>query len=188
MKIETDNIEFQKEIYYSPSLNKTYRGEVPSGYEGAFGPSIKAMTIIMKYVCNTSEPKILEFFQNYGIYISGATISNMLVKNNEMLHKEKEDIYRSGLRSSIYQQIDDTGTKVNGENYYTHVVCNELYAAYFTTKHKDRLTIIDILRGSGSRSYCFNEETFKLLKDFSILFKFHGKQFFTLVTILLSYF
>ncbi|MBV6340877.1 virulence factor SrfC family protein [Candidatus Magnetobacterium casense] len=94
--------------------------------------------------------------------------TNMLVKNNEMLHKEKEDIYRSGLRSSIYQQIDDTGTKVNGENYYTHVVCNELYAAYFTTKHKDRLTIIDILRGSGSRSYCFNEETFKLLKDFRI--------------------
>lgn len=168
IKIETDNIEFQKEIYYSPSHKKTYSGKVPRGYEGEYGPNVKAMTVIMKYVCNMSEPKILEFFKNVALYISGTTISNMLIKDKEIFHKEKEEIYKSGLRSTIYQQIDDTSARVNGENHYTHIVCNDLYTAYFTTKRKDRLTIIDVLRGFESRSFCFNAEAFKLLKELRV--------------------
>ena len=34
LKIETDTIEFHKEIYYSPSERKTYRGELPLDMKG----------------------------------------------------------------------------------------------------------------------------------------------------------
>ena len=146
---------------------------MPAGYEGEFGPNVKALTIILKYVCNTSEPKILEFFRNFNIFISGATISRMLTKNMEGFHQEKKDIYLAGLESTRYQQIDDTGARVNGKNYYTHVVCNEFYTAYFTKEHKDRLTIIDILRNFQDRRFCFNdlkskENSIVRGKDFSI--------------------
>jgi len=43
-------------------------------------------------------------------------------------------------------------------------LCNDLYTAYFTEKNKNRLTILDILRGYGERRYLFNEETFILLE------------------------
>ncbi len=45
------------------------------------------------------------------------------------------------------------------------------YTAYFTTPHKDRLTILDILRGDPdgkARSYLFSEEAFDLLDDFGL--------------------
>jgi hypothetical protein len=168
LKIETDNIEFRKEVFYSPSQRKSYRGQLPAGYEGEFGPTVKALTIILKYVCNTSEPKILEFFSNFNIFISGASISRMLTKNMEEFHQEKEEIYRAGLESTRYQQIDDTGARVNGKNYHTHVVCNEFYTAYFTKEHKDRLTIIDILRNSQDRRFCFNEEAMSLLEQLKV--------------------
>lgn len=168
LKIETDNIEFKKEVYYSPSLRKSYRGELPLGYEGSYGPTVRALTIIMKYVCNTSEPKILEFFRNFNIHISSSSISGMLIKNKEAFHQEKEELYKAGLTSTDYQQIDATGARVNGENCHTHIVCNELYTAYFTTKGKDRLTIIDILSAFKERSYCFNEETFDLLEQLRV--------------------
>jgi len=168
LKIVTDNVEFKKEIFYSPSLKKTYRGYLPLGYEGEYGPTVKALTVIMKYVCNTSEPKILEFFKNFNIYISASSISRMLTKNNDVFHKEKEELYLAGLESRLYQQIDDTGARVNGENYHTHIVCNELYAAFFTTKHKDRLTILDILRNFSARKYCINNETFRLLEELRV--------------------
>jgi hypothetical protein len=174
IKIETDNIEFKKEIYYSPSLKKTYRGQLPTGYEGGYGPNVKALTIIMKYVCNTSEPKILEFFRNFDIHISGSTISRMLTKDQEISHQEKEEIYKSGLESTDYQQIDDTIARVNGDNYHTHIVCNRFYSAYFTTKNKDRLTIIDILRGFRERRYCINEEALELLSKLRISRKIIG--------------
>jgi len=164
LKIEAENIEFQRDIYYSASCKKTFTGKVPLGYEGGYGPSVKSLAIIMKYACNVSENKILEFFNNFGIYISSSTISRMLIKDKEDFHKEKEEIFKAALSSSIYQQIDDTSARVNGENCYTHVLCNDLYTAYFTEKNKNRLTVLDILRGYGERRYLFNEETFILLE------------------------
>jgi len=41
LKIISDNIEFQREVYYSPSLKKTFIADLPNGYDGEFGPGIK---------------------------------------------------------------------------------------------------------------------------------------------------
>jgi len=169
--IKTDNVEYKKEIYYSPSQKKTYMGKLPPKIKGEFSPSVKSMVCTLKHVANVSEPKILEFFDNFGIYISPATISRTLTKNNELFHQEKTDIFLAGLLSTDYQQIDDTSSRVHGENYYAQIVCNPYYTAYFTTPRKDRLTILDILRGDPdgkARSYCFNEEAFNLLDEFGL--------------------
>jgi hypothetical protein len=36
--IKTDNVQYRKEIYYSPSQDKTYMGKLPPGVKGDFGP------------------------------------------------------------------------------------------------------------------------------------------------------
>jgi len=171
--ITTDNVLFRKEIYYSPSQSETYTGEVPVGYEGEYGPHIKATALILKNVCNMSEPKILEFFHNCRIIISAGTVSNMLIKNKEAFHEEKQQLYRAGLGATSYQQIDDTSARVNGENYYTQILCNPYYTAYFTAERKDRLTVLEILRngeangGQGLR-YLINDEAFEVLEQMRI--------------------
>ncbi|MCP4456645.1 MAG: hypothetical protein GY816_01255, partial [Cytophagales bacterium] len=86
LKIETDNILFKKEVFYSPSQKKTYVGQLPPGYEGGFGPTVKAQIIIMKNVCNMSQSKIREYLQHANIIISAGTISNKLIKNQEQFH------------------------------------------------------------------------------------------------------
>ena len=95
--IKTDNVLFRKEVYYSPSGGKTYTAEVPAGYEGEYGPHIKTTALILKNVCNMSEPKILELFHNCKIIISAGTVSNMLIKDKEAFHQEKQQLYRAGL-------------------------------------------------------------------------------------------
>ncbi|MEG4535515.1 hypothetical protein [Microcoleus sp. D2_18a_D3] len=45
IRLATDNILFRKQKYYSPSVGKTYVAELPLGYEGEFGPGIKALII-----------------------------------------------------------------------------------------------------------------------------------------------
>jgi hypothetical protein len=168
ISIKTDNVEYRKEIYYSPSQNKTYIGKLPTGIEGEFGPGIKSLTKIMKYDSNMSESKIREFFNNFGIFISSATISRILTKNNELFNQEKADIVKAGISSTIYQQIDDTSGRVNGQNQFVQILCNPFYTAYFTIPHKDRLSILDILQGGKARSYYFNEETFALFEIFRV--------------------
>jgi len=137
--IKTDNVEYKKEIYYSPSQHKTYMGKLPPEIEGEFGPGVKSLVCTLKHVANVSEPKIHEFLDNFGIYISSATISRTLTKNNELFHQEKADIFLAGLLSTDYQQIDDTSSRVRGVNHYAQIVCNceafliKLFLKVFTT-------------------------------------------------------
>ncbi len=164
LEITPANVEFKKETYYSPSQNKTYVGTLPVGYEGEFGPGIRSLALSLKYVCNMSEPKILEFLEEHEVVISAATISRMLTKGLETFHREKADLYAAGLESGAHQQIDDTSARVRGKNHHTHIVCNGLYAAYFTMERKDRLTILDVLRQFESRMFLFNAESERLLE------------------------
>jgi len=171
--IATDNVLFRKKIYYSKSENKTYTALVPAGYEGGYGPNIKAMVLMLKSACNMSESKILDFLHNSKIIISAGTVSNMLIKNKEEFHEEKEQIVRAGLEATIYQQIDDTSARVNGENQYTQILCNPYYTAYFTFEHKNRLTILEILRtgkeeGGRGLKYIFNDEAFGILRQLRV--------------------
>ena len=157
--LQTDNIRFHKQKYYSSSTRKTYLAELPRGYEGQFGPGIKALTLVFYYGIRTSEPKILEFFKNVGIHISAGEISNLLIKKQESFHAEKDAVYEAGLRSSPWQQSDDTLTRVDGQNQHCHVVCNPVYTSYHTRARKDRLSVLDVLRNGRKRLFRLNEET-----------------------------
>ena len=166
--IQTANVLYHKEKYYSPSMRRTYLAALPPGYAGQFGPGIKALALVQYFACNMAEPKILEFFANVGIQLSAGELSNWLIKDWPELHAEKAAIYTAGLRSSPWQHLDDTATRVNGQNEHCHVVCNPLYTAYFTTAHKDRLTIVDVLRNLHVRTFRVNAETIDLLRIFGV--------------------
>lgn len=166
LTIEPDNIEFQIEHYYSPSTGLTYSGKRPSGYEGEFGPKVKSLIIGLKYGCNMSEPSIELFLSHHGVLISKSTISRLLTHNLEQFHEEKEEITYSGLLSTRYQQLDDTGARVNGEQWATQILCNPYYTSYHTIPHKDRLSILQLLLGPFELQFEFNDETFELLKEF----------------------
>ena len=162
--IKTENIKFQKATYYSPSLKQSFMASLPEGYDGKFGPNIKALVLDMHHNHKTTESALVEFFRNHGIDISVATISRFITENQEVFHQEKEEIVVAGLASSTYQQMDDTGARVKGKNNYTHILCNEFYTAYFTRPKKDRLTIIDILT-QGEMNFQFNELSYALMEQ-----------------------
>src|SRR5262245_57986016 len=105
-----------------------------------------------------SEPKVTELLRHVGVQISEGQVSNLLIKDQAAFHAEKDALYQAGLASSPWQHLDDTSTRVNGQNGYCHIVCNPLYTAYFTTAAKDRRTIIDVLTNHRPRRFLVNAE------------------------------
>jgi len=172
--ITTDNVEYSREKYYSPSQKKIYLGKLPIGVKGEFGPFIKTLVCTLKYSGNMSEPKIEEFLANCGIFISQSTISRVLTNDETGFNKEKEEIFLAALASTPYHQVDDTTVRVNGENHYSQIFCNPYYTAFFTVPHKDRLTILDILLCGKERTYLFDSNAFDLLSEFNISRKIMG--------------
>jgi hypothetical protein len=156
--LQPDTVRFHKAKWYSPTTGQTYLAGVPPGYEGAFGPGIKALTRAWYFAGEMSEPKIRDVFASVGVSISAGQVSNLLIQHQEPFHAEAAAVLAAGLRSSPWQHLDDTPTRVNGQNHACHVLCNPLYTAYQTTAAKDRPTVLDVLQGGAPRRYLLNAE------------------------------
>jgi Transposase IS66 family len=160
-----DTVCFHKEKFHSPGEHKTYLAPVPPGYEGQFGPGIKALSLALAFGANVSEPKILELFTEAGIQISAGEVSNLLIHGQERFHAEKDAVVEAGLRSSPWQHLDQTSTRVNGQNHNCQILCNPLYTALFTTPSKDRLSVLDVLRNGRPRVFVLNDQAERWLEQ-----------------------
>ena len=61
--------------------------------------------------------------------------------------------------------MDDTATRVNGQNYHCQVITNPLHTTFLTTPKKDRLTIVDVLRNGAPRLFRLNDEALGYLEQ-----------------------
>ena len=159
----SESICFHKQKYYAASTGQTYLAALPRGYAGQFGPGLKALAITLYFGGLMSEPNIHELFTHAGVQISPGEVSNLLIKNQDAFHQEQAAVYAAGLRSTPWQQTDDTATRVNGHNQHCHVVCNPVYTSYQTKPTKDRLTVLDVLRQGRARRFRLNQEALDYL-------------------------
>jgi hypothetical protein len=160
-----DNVCFHKEKYWAYSTGKTYLAELPLGYEGQFGPGLKALTLTLYFGGGVSEAKIRDLYENIGVQISAGQVSNLLIKGQEPFHAEKEEVCEAGLASTPWQHTDQTSTRVDGQNQHCNIVCNPLYTIYTTTPKKDRLSVLDVLRPGRERRFRLNEEALGYLES-----------------------
>lgn len=164
IKFELNNIEYKREEYYSPSMQRSYVAALPEDYNGSgYGFNIKAMIITLHHQGKMTQQCIHEFLSNTaGTQIAKSTISRILTDDLEVFHQEKDDIVSAGLSATNYIHLDDTGARVNGQNNYVHVLCSPYFTGYFTREHKDRLTILEIL-GQGIVRHAFVESSYNLM-------------------------
>jgi len=118
-----------------------------------------------KYYSPTSR-QIIRVFRRYSI--SAGYLSNLLIKNHVEFETEKSEVYESGLESSSWQHLDQTGARVGGVNYTTNVVYNPLYTIYLTTAKKDRLSVVKALQNGQELALILNRLTDNLLDNFLI--------------------
>jgi hypothetical protein len=164
LEIKGKLIEVQRAIYYSASTGKTYTAALPGNYEMGhdYTQELKAHIIMFKFEFGMSIPKIGDFLRMSGIAITNGTICNILLASGEDLKEDRTAIHRNGLEAGLYAQTDTTGARLNGVNCNAHVFGNSYYTAYFTTPHKDRQTVLDLLRGGQPRTYVLNEATLRI--------------------------
>ena len=86
--LRAENTCFHKEKYWARSTNRTYLAELPQGYEGQFGPRLKALTITLYFGSGTSEPKILRLYEDMGIDFGGATIQSVDQRSRDISCRE----------------------------------------------------------------------------------------------------
>jgi hypothetical protein len=171
LRVRTDNVRFLKATYYSPALRKTYMASLPEGYEGEFGPEIKAFILSLYYGGNMTQGKMIEFLGDVGISMSRGYLSKLVNQPQAAFAAEFQDLYKAGLDSSPWQQIDQTGARVGGVNQTTNIICNPLYTVYVTTAKKDRLSVLSALQNTQALGFVLNELSDEILESFNLPLK-----------------
>ena len=162
--LRTGTVLFRCARWYAASTRRSYQAPLPDDYreQGHYGPGLKALALQLYYQGQMSEPKILEVLRRVGIVMSGAHLSTLLIAQ-PVFAAEYEEIARAGLASSPYQHVDDTSTRVNGEEEQCHILCGPLFTLYRTTPRKDRQTVLDVLRLGAPRAYQLNRYAWTFL-------------------------
>ena len=162
--LRTDTVLFRCARWYAASTRRSYQAPLPDDYreQGHDGPGLKALALQLYYQGQMSEPKIREVLRSVGIVISAAHLSTLLIEQ-PVFAAEYEEIALAGLASSPYQHVDDTRTRVNGEEEHCHILCGPFYTAYRTTARKDRQTVRDVLRLGAPRVYHLNRYAWTFL-------------------------
>ena len=117
LEIKTNNIAFQREVFYSPSQNKTFTAPLPPGYSGGFGPGVRSLSLSLYHDGKMTQKNLKNFFNKFGIQLSKSSVSRQLIEGHEIFHQEKQDIIYAGFKSTPYQQTDDTSARVNRKNH-----------------------------------------------------------------------
>lgn len=151
--LRADNVAFRRAKWYAPSTRRTYLAPLPPGYRGQVGPGVRALVLALAYGSHVTQPKIGQFLRDLGIELSAGQVSNLLVREQEGFHAEARAVGAAGLRSSPWQHLDDTATRVGGADQHCHVIGNPLYSRYQTTLGKDRLAVLDVLRNGRPRTF-----------------------------------
>jgi hypothetical protein len=163
--LRADNVVFRRAKWYAPSTHRTYLAPLPPGYRGQVGPGVRALVLALAYGSHVSQPKIGAFLGDLGIELSAGQVSNLLVQAQDVFHAEARAIGEAGLRSSPWQHLDDTATRVGTQHQHCHVIGNPLYTRYQTTPTKDRLAVLDVLRNGAPRTFLVDAAVAAALGD-----------------------
>ena len=137
--------------------------ELPSSVNGHFGPHLKRYILHLNYDLNVSQSLIHESLLDHGIDISIGEINNILIKDKDKFHEEKESLLDTGLKVSPYVVVDDTGARHAGKNGYCTHIGNEWFAYFKSSDNKSRINFLEILRGRHT-DYILNKEALNYIK------------------------
>ena len=168
----SDNVEYKREKFYSPSLNKTFIAPLPDTYSGYIDSNLKTFCHIIHHSWDVTRSKLIKGLSSMGINLSDGMLHNILVEPAEIVTQEKKEILKAGL-AGIFTQIDGTSARFCGQNYITQILCSPDFTVFATLAKKSRLHVLFALMGEPEEGlqYRYNSETEKYLQHFKISVK-----------------
>jgi hypothetical protein len=139
-------------------------GQLPKHVKGHFGEPLACYILYQYYHNHVTQPLLLKELTEFGIKISAAQLSRMLIQNKDRFHQEKADILASALAVSNYINVDDTGARHQGKNGYTTHIGNEAFAWFESTSSKSRINFLELLR-TNHTDYVLNNDALTYMQQ-----------------------
>jgi hypothetical protein len=160
--LRTDNVRFHCERWEAASTGKTYQAPLPAGYEGEFGPGLKALALTLTYSGNMGQAPIRTLFTSVGVKVSKGYIARLLI-TTEGFAAEAQAVGTAGLACDGYAHLDVTPTRVAGVEQECHVLGNTAFVYYHTDVYRDRQAALRTLQLGAASTFQVNAAAWQFL-------------------------
>ncbi len=142
---------------YETADGKYITGQLPPGiHKGHWGNTLHSFMLYQYHHQHVTQPLLLEQLHDLGVDVSSGQLSNMLTEDLEDFHKEKDELFKTGVAHSSYIQTDDTGARHDGRNGYCTFIGNDLFSWFESTQSKSRINFLELLSRSVEKCYVLN--------------------------------
>lgn len=137
--VKNDNVKFQIERWYSPSIGKYFEGKLPPGFKGhQFGPDLRSLIVMLYVGLRSTENKIEKFLKDLGVVISAGEISKILIQIDSKFSNEMNEAKVSGIKKNPSLNIDATGMYLNFKSCFNLCHGNNYFSFHSTVKNRSR--------------------------------------------------
>lgn len=164
LHIEARNTRYRLERWQTPD-GQIMTGQLPASVNGGhFGPTVVSYILYQHHHCQVTQPLLLEQLREWGIDISAGQVNELLTAGKEAFHEEKDELLRTGLSTSTYITVDDTGARHRGKNGYVTHIGNEAFAWFQSTPSKSRINFLQLLR-AGQTDFRIDDDALAYMRE-----------------------
>jgi hypothetical protein len=150
--LRTDNVRFRCERWAAASTGRTYQAPLPPGYDGEFGPGLKALALTLSYSANVGQAQIRRLVASVGVQVSAGYLAGLLTDTADFA-PEAQAVGVAGLACDGYAHIDVTPTRVAGVEQQCHVLGNTAFVYYYTDQCRDRQAALRTLQLGAASTF-----------------------------------
>lgn len=151
-------IRYRRERWVTPD-GQTLTAPLPEGTKGHFGPDLRRFVLMQYHQGQTTLPRLTALLQSVGIAISKREVQRLLTERQDDFRDEARDVLRTGLATSPWVSVDDTGARHQARNGFCTQIGNDQFTWFGTRFSKSRLNFLDLLR-AGHTDYVVNDAAF----------------------------
>ncbi len=142
--VQTRNTRYRRAVYRCPD-GTLLVAQRPADIDSHFGPALREFILLQTHQNHVTQGRLLEQLDEMGVDISAGQLSNLLLKNHENFHAEKDELLPTARQISGYLHCDDTSARHQGKAAVCTHIGNELFASFSTTDSKSRLNFLRLL-------------------------------------------
>jgi hypothetical protein len=157
---------YLRERWVTPD-GQTIVAPLPDGTQGHFGPNLRRFVLMQYHQGQTTLPRLAALLQSVGLSISEREIQRLLTEKQDGFLDESRDVLRTGLQTSSWISVDDTGARHKAKNGYCTQIGNEHFSWFGTRATKSRLNFLDLLR-AGHTDFVLNDTAFGYMRTHAL--------------------
>ena len=161
--VKAELVRYRRECWVTAD-GKTIIAPLPQGVCGGYGPNVRRFCLMLHAQGQVTTERLATLLNDVGVAISKRQVVRLLTSGLDGFVAEDAAVLHTGLVSSPYVTVDDTGARHGAGNFHTTQIGGEHFSAFRTTASKSRLNFLSILRGNYC-DYVLNQTAFDYLQD-----------------------